>query len=112
MKTTTCKTLAAAILLGACAGIAAPAVAAGDAPKRSVGEYAGDALTTTKVKAALLKEQSTQSLSIKVKTVNGVVELSGRADDPAQIDSAVRVARGIEGVQDVKNDIQLKKAAQ
>ena len=77
--------------------------------KESAGSFAGDTVITTKVKAALLKEQATQSLSIKVKTVKGVVQLSGSADDSAQIDSAVRVARGIDGVQDVKNDIQLKK---
>jgi len=81
----------------------------GQGTKQSAGKFAGDAMITTKVKAALLKEQATQSLSIKVKTVNGVVALSGSADDAAQIDSAVRIARGIDGVQDVKNDIQLKQ---
>lgn len=96
----------------AAASTAAPqlVMAASDAAeaKRSAGEFASDALITTKVKAALLKEQSTQSLSIKVTTQDGVVRLSGTADDEAQIDSAVRVARGIDGVQDVRNDIQLK----
>ena len=92
----------------------------GQGTKESAGSFAGDdsgnfaivfgdTVITTKVKAALLKEQATQSLSIKVKTVKGVVQLSGSADDSAQIDSAVRVARGIDGVQDVRNDIQLKK---
>ncbi|AZG11628.1 BON domain-containing protein [Pigmentiphaga sp. H8] len=81
----------------------------GQSTKESASSFAGDTVITTKVKAALLKEQATQSLSIKVKTVKGVVQLSGSADDSAQIDSAVRVARGIDGVQDVRNDIQLKK---
>ena len=107
-------TLAAAIVAALGAG-AAPAVlhAEGDGSSshRSTREVASDALITTKVKAALLKEQASRSLSIKVSTTNGVVELSGTADDSAQIDSAVRVARNIDGVQDVKNRVQLKQSS-
>ncbi len=100
-----------ATMVGACSLLAplAQANAADDAPKQSAGTFAGDTLITTKVKAALLKEQTTQSLSIKVKTVNGVVELSGLADDAAQIDSAVQISRGVKDVKDVKNSLQLKK---
>ncbi|MDX3907519.1 MAG: BON domain-containing protein [Pigmentiphaga sp.] len=110
----TTRKLMIAAMVAACAAAAPMAMAesANPSPKRSAGEFAGDAMITTKVKAALLKEQATQSLSIKVTTVNGVVQLAGTADDEAQIDSAVRVARGIDGVQDVKNDIQLKQQPQ
>ncbi|WP_160142175.1 BON domain-containing protein [Pigmentiphaga humi] len=80
--------------------------------KVSASEYASDAMITTKVKAALLKEQTTQSLSIKVTTENRVVHLSGSADTPEQIDSAVRIARGVKDVSDVRNEIQLKKQPQ
>lgn len=105
------RNLMIAAMIAAFSAAAPMAMAQGDGQgtKESAGSFASDAVITTKVKAALLKEQATQSLSIKVKTVKGVVQLSGSADDSAQIDSAVRVARGIDGVQDVRNDIQLKK---
>lgn len=106
----TTRKLMIAAMIAACTAASPLIVAAADGPaqKRSAGEFASDAMITTKVKAALLKEQATQSLSIKVTTLDGVVQLAGTADDEAQIDSAVRVARSVDGVQDVKNDIQLK----
>ncbi|WP_158213285.1 BON domain-containing protein [Pigmentiphaga sp. NML080357] len=104
--------IAAMVAAFAAASPMVMAESASPSPERSAGEYASDAMITTKVKAALLKEQATQSLSIKVTTVNGVVQLAGTADDEAQIDSAVRVARGIDGVQDVKNNVQLKQQGQ
>lgn len=110
------KTWIAATLVGVSIGFSPLAGAAGEAPAeapgQSAGSFAGDAVVTAKVKAALLKEQATQSLSIKVETTKGVVHLTGKADDSAQIDSALRTARSVNGVQDVKNDIQLKKAPQ
>src|SRR3989339_349662 len=43
----------------------------------SVGEYIDDAVITTKVKAAILKESSLKSSEISVETSKGVVQLSG-----------------------------------
>lgn len=109
---TTRNMMVAALIAAFAAAPLALAQTESPGAKQSAGQFAGDAMITTKVKAALLKEQATQSLSIKVKTENGVVALSGSADDSAQIDSAVRVARAVNGVQDVKNDIQLKQQSE
>ena len=76
--------------------------------KETAGEYAGDAVITTKVKAAVLKEPSLKSAEINVETLRGVVQLSGFVRSSADIDKAVAVARGVNGVKSVKNDMILK----
>ncbi|WP_454828975.1 BON domain-containing protein [Pseudoxanthomonas wuyuanensis] len=60
-----------------------------------------DTWITTKVKADLLATEDVSGLDIKVETVNGVVHLSGSVSSQAQIDKAVEVARGIDGVSQV-----------
>lgn len=60
-----------------------------------------DSWITTKVKADLLVDDQTKGLDINVSTTNGVVTLAGRLDSAAQVDKAVRIARGIKGVKSV-----------
>jgi|SRR5690606_1879590 hyperosmotically inducible protein len=60
-----------------------------------------DTWITTKVKASLLADEDVAGLQVDVETVNGVVTLSGDVDSQAQIDEALRIASGIEGVTDV-----------
>lgn len=57
-----------------------------------------DTWITTKVKADLLATEDVSGLDINVETTNGVVRLSGNVSSRAQIDKAVEVARGIDGV--------------
>lgn len=45
---------------------------------------------------------------INVETFRGVVQLSGFVNSQADINKAVEVARGVKGVTDVKNAMQLK----
>ena len=72
------------------------------------GEYIDDSVITSKVKAAILNEPSLSSAEINVETFKGVVQLSGFVNSRADISKAVAVARGIEGVKSVKNDMRLK----
>ncbi|MES2295523.1 MAG: BON domain-containing protein [Pseudomonadota bacterium] len=74
----------------------------------STGQYIDDVAITTAVKAAILGEPSLKVNEINVETYKGVVQLSGfvRSDDNAQ--SAVRLARNVNGVQSVKNDMRMK----
>ena len=60
-----------------------------------------DTWITTKVKSGLLADTDTSGLQIEVETNNGVVGLSGQLDSQQQVDAAVRVAEGIEGVVEV-----------
>lgn len=76
--------------------------------KEGTGEYIDDSLITTKVKAAVLKEPTLKSTEINVETFKGVVQLSGFVNSQADIQKAVEVARNVEGVSSVKNDMRLK----
>lgn len=76
--------------------------------KASTGEFIDDSVITTKVKAALIKDDHTPGGAIKVETFKGVVQLSGFVDTPLQKERASEVSRGIEGVVDVVNNIIVK----
>lgn len=60
-----------------------------------------DSWITTKVKSDLLVTEEVKGLDINVTTTNGVVTLSGRLDNQAQVDKAIAVAKGIKGVTSV-----------
>jgi pectin methylesterase-like acyl-CoA thioesterase len=70
---------------------------------RTAGQAVDDAGVTAKVKAALMAASGVDSNKINVDTFNGRVTLKGEGLDKTQIDRAVQVARGVEGVRDVDN---------
>jgi len=72
------------------------------------GEYVDDAVITTKVKAAIFNEPTLKSAEINVETFKGVVQLSGFVNSQADISKAVSLARSVNGVTAVKNDMRLK----
>jgi len=74
----------------------------------STGEYLDDSVITTKVKTAIFNEPSLKSGQITVETYKSVVQLSGFVDSAASIDKAVAIARSVQGVSSVKNDMRLK----
>ena len=81
---------------------------ASTASKEGTGEYIDDTVITTKVKAAILNEETLKSAEINVETFKGVVQLSGFVNSEADIAKAASVARGVKGVTSVKNDMRLK----
>jgi hyperosmotically inducible protein len=76
--------------------------------KEGTGEYVDDTVITTKVKAAIFNEPSLKSSEINVETFKGAVQLSGFVKYQADINKAVAVARSVNGVTSVKNDMRLK----
>ena len=74
-----------------------------------LGKYVDDTVLTTKVKTALLKEKGLKSMDVGVETYEGRVVLSGFVDSEAQRETALRVARKIEGVREVKDGMMVKK---
>lgn len=72
------------------------------------GEYIEDSVITTKVKAAIFNEPTLKSAEINVETFKAVVQLSGFVNSGADMNKAVEVTRGVNGVQSVKNDMRLK----
>jgi len=88
-----------------------PAKATSPAPTsktQSPGAYVDDSVITGKVKAAVLEEPTLKSAEINVETFKGVVQLTGFVSSRAAIDKAVEVARRVEGVKSVKNDMIVK----
>ena len=81
---------------------------AANLPDESAGEYLDDAVITTKVKAAILDQPPLKSLEIHVETFRGTVRLSGFVSSQFSIDKAVDIARGVNGVRSVKNDLRLR----
>lgn len=81
---------------------------AGSATQESTGEYITDSWITTKVKAALVDDPTVKATEVNVETFKGRVQLSGFVSNSAAIPQAARVARRIEGVTFVQNDIRLK----
>ncbi len=70
-----------------------------------------DAVITTKIKAAYAKDKVVSMLRISVDTDDkGVVTLGGTAKSKAEVDQAVKLAREVEGVKSVRNDIRIDAA--
>jgi len=69
-----------------------------------------DAAITTKVKSALIADSRLSGLSIDVDTTKNIVTLRGTVASDELRRHAEDVARKIEGVTDVKNDLSLKPA--
>jgi len=67
-----------------------------------------DTAITTKVKAGLVKEPDLSSLGIHVETEKGVVMLSGFVNSKTEADKAVKVAKSVDGVTNVKSAIKVK----
>jgi len=72
------------------------------------GEYVSDAVITTKVKAEIFHEPTLKSAEINVETFKGKVQLSGFVASPAAIARAGEVARQVEGVTSIRNDLHVK----
>jgi hyperosmotically inducible protein len=67
-----------------------------------------DSVITTKIKAEMVKDKTVSATHIKVDTNDqGVVSLSGKAKSQAEVDRAVAIAKGVKGVTDVQNNIEI-----
>jgi osmotically-inducible protein OsmY len=67
-----------------------------------------DASITTMVKMTLLGHRSTSAFNTSVTTKDGVVTLTGKADNPAEIALAGKLASDVTGVQSVQNQMASK----
>jgi hyperosmotically inducible periplasmic protein len=102
MKT---KLLTASLLLGALL------LSTGSYAQGRSDQPIDDSVITTKVKARLVKDKQVRARDIEVKTVNGVVELSGTARSKREASKAASIARNVKGVKSVKNEIQVAAAS-
>ena len=83
---------------------AQPLMMAASETMDKAGDATSDTWITTKVKSALLAEDSTPGMDIEVETNNGVVSLSGTVATEAEREMAIDKAKSIEGVREVSAD--------
>src|ERR1700712_2865472 len=96
------STLIAALMLSSVVGCASTA------KQESTGQYVDDSAITAGVKAAILNAPTLKVSEINVETFKGTVQLSGFVSSAENISTASSVARSVNGVQSVKNDLRLK----
>ena len=77
-------------------------------PFKETGVYLDDSVITTRVKASLAKAEETSALSIKVKTVKGVVQLSGFVESDQERKAAISIAKQVPGVKAIQDKMSLK----
>jgi hyperosmotically inducible protein len=76
---------------------------------QSVGRTVDDGMITTQVKAKLVGDSRTDAYKINVETQGGVVQLSGFVDSTDAKSAAGEIARTVEGVQSVRNDLEIRQ---
>lgn len=84
-------------------------VAVSPAPKTTVVADIKDVDVTMGVNSALMLDPTVKSLTIAVETIKGDVRMTGVADNQAQIDQAIKLARGVPGVHAIHNELSIKK---
>ncbi|MCW2256391.1 hyperosmotically inducible protein [Providencia alcalifaciens] len=72
---------------------------------KSTDNYVDDSSITAQIKSKLLATSGIDSNSVSVKTVKGVVYLSGFAKSDSQIDKVVQVVSAVNGVKSVQNGL-------
>lgn len=76
--------------------------------QESVGAYVDDATITTQVKSRFVENKDVDAASIRVETLNGTVMLSGFAKSTTERTTAETIARKVNGVKLVKNEIAVR----
>jgi len=76
--------------------------------QESTGAYVDDATITSQVKSRMLDNPNVDGTSITVETLKGEVMLSGFAKNATEKSTAERIARDVNGVKSVKNQIAVR----
>ena len=76
--------------------------------QETVGAYVDDTTITTPVKSRFVENKDVDASSIRVETLNGTVMLSGFAKNSTERETAESIARKVNGVKSVKNEIAIR----
>lgn len=101
LRTTLAATLTAIALLTT----AGCAVTRG---QETVGAYIDDTTITTQIKGRFIDNKLVDASAISVETLKGTVMLSGFAKNTTERNTAESIARGVNGVKLVKNEIAVR----
>jgi hyperosmotically inducible periplasmic protein len=106
----TFKALALMACLGALPLVGGLAGCAGDRYNQSTGQHIDDNRTAERVKEALAHDPQYKYDGVNVVAFKGVVQLSGFVNTKAQKSTAGDVAKKVEGVREVENNITVKES--
>ena len=106
---TTLKALALVACLGALPLVVGLTGCAGDRYNQSTGQRIDDNRTADRVKDALAHDPEYKYDGINVVAFKGVVQLSGFVNTKTQKSTAGDVAKKVEGVREVENNITVKE---
>lgn len=73
--------------------------------QQTVGAYIDDTTITTQIKARFFEDKAVAGTAISVETLNGVVLLSGFAKSATEKTTAESIARKVNGVKSIRNEI-------
>jgi hyperosmotically inducible protein len=76
--------------------------------QETIGAYVDDATITTQIKSRFVENKAVDAASIKVETLNGTVMLSGFAKSGTERSTAEAIARNVNGVKSVRNEIAVR----
>ena len=76
--------------------------------QETTGEYIDDSAITAGVKTQMLSDERVAGTSITVETMKGTVMLSGFAKSEAEKAAAESIAKSVDGVKAVKNEITVR----
>jgi osmotically-inducible protein OsmY len=97
--------LATTLLAVALLGASGCAVTRG---QESVGAYIDDTTITTQIKSRFYENKEVAGSSIRVETLKGTVILSGFAKSANERTTAETIARDVNGVKSVRNEIAVR----
>ncbi|MCM2311748.1 MAG: BON domain-containing protein [Steroidobacteraceae bacterium] len=78
-------------------------------PHATGGQDVDDSMLTASVKAKLTDDADTKAHQINVGTEKGVVQLTGFVDSTTMKVKAGEIARSVEGVKSVRNDLEIRQ---
>ena len=87
--------LAAPVALTACSG-------------ETAGEYVDDSVISNTVRAKLIDDPDLNIFQVDVTTLRGEVQISGFVESQADKDRATQVARSVDGVRQVHNNLVIQ----
>ncbi len=76
--------------------------------QETVGAYVDDTVITSTVKSRFIEDTQVSAAAISVETLNGTVMLSGFAKSNLERNAAETIARRVNGVKLVKNEIAVR----
>ena len=81
-----------------------------DTDRNKPATFVKDSVITTKIKTKLAADNPASMANIRVDTdKDGIVWMSGTAKSQEEIDKALSIARGTEGVKSVNNEMKVQK---